>query len=279
MLLSCRKNVEVKLPDYKERLVVEANIETGKSAVALLSWSVPFFGNFDYTTPEKAFVKGALVTVSDGTLVDTLTEIDPTTGYIYLGTSKVIGQVGKTYTLKVRYNAKEYSVQSTILNPVALDSLYFKWELDSLGFIWQHFKEPAGLGDQYRWMAKRLNVKYQDLFFASPLFSVFDDKFVDGKTFDFSYDRGPQPDKIQQWRDESNRAYFSLGDTVAVRFNHIGKAEYDFFYTYYQNKTSNSNPFSAPTNIKSMFGQSQDVFGAFIAYSSTFDTLVIKPKP
>jgi len=68
-------------------------------------------------------------------------------------------------------------------------------------------------------------------------------------------------------------------NNVAVRFNHIGKAEYDFFYTYYQNKASNSNPFSAPTNIKSMFGQNEEVFGAFIAYSSTFDTLVIKPKP
>ena len=279
ILLSCRKNIDVKLPEYTERLVVEANIETGKSAVVLLSRSVPFFGDFDYSTPEKAFVKGAVVTVSDGTLIDTLTELDPTSGYIYLGTPKVIGQVGKTYTLKVRYNAKEFSVQSTILNPIKLDSLYFKWEADSMGFIWQHFKEPPGLGNQYRWMSKRLNVKYKDFFFAGPLFSVFDDKFVDGKAFDFSYDRGPQPDKIQQWREESNRNYYRVGDTVAVRFNHIGKAEYDFFYTYYQNKASNSNPFSAPTNIKSMFGQNEEVFGAFIAYSSTFDTLVIKPKP
>jgi hypothetical protein len=278
-LFSCRKDVKVKLPEYKERLVVEANIETGKSAVVLLSWSVPFFGDFDFSAPEKAFVKGAFVTVSDGTLTDTLSELDPNTGYIYLGTPKVVGQVGKTYTLRIVYNSAEYSIQSTILQPIALDSLYFKWEQDSLGFIWQHFQEPAGLGNQYRWAAKRLNPKYQDFFFASPLFSVFDDKFIDGKAFDFSYDRGPQPDKIQAWRDEPNRAFFRVGDTVAVKFSHIGKAEYDFFYTYYQNKTSNSNPFSAPSNIKSMFGNRDDVFGAFVAYSPTFDTLAIKAKP
>jgi len=278
LLFACRKDVNVKLPDYKEKLVVEGSIETGKNPVVLLSVSVPYFGTFDFSTPEKAFVKGAFVTVSDGTIIDTLSELDPTTGYIYLGT-KITGQVGKTYTLKVRYNAKEYSVQSTILPPVPLDSLYFRWEQDSLGFIWQHFKEPAGLGNNYRWFSKRLNAKYKDNFFAAPLFSVFDDKFVDGKAFDFSYDRGPQPDKIQEWRDDPRRIWYRVGDTVAVKFTHIGKKEYDFWYTYYQNKASNSNPFSAPTNVKSMFGQNEDVFGAFVAYSTNFDTLAVKPKP
>lgn len=278
LLFACRKDVNVKLPDYKEKLVVEGSIETGKNPVVLLSVSVPYFGTFDFSTPEKAFVKGAFVTVSDGTMIDTLSELDPTTGYFYLGT-KITGQVGKTYTLKVRYKSKEYSVQSTLLAPVPLDSLYFRWEEDSLGFIWQHFKEPVGLGNNYRWFSKRLNTKYKDNFFAAPLFSVFDDKFVDGKAFDFSYDRGPQPDKIQEWRDDPKRNWYRVGDTVAVKFTHIGKTEYDFWYTYYQNKASNSNPFSAPTNVKSMFGQQEDVFGAFVAYSTTFDTLVVKSKP
>lgn len=278
LLMSCRKDVTLKLPEYKQKLVVEGSIETGSPGYVLLSYSVPFFGNFDFTSPEKAFVKGAFVTISDGILVDTLTELDPNVGYIYLG-SKVIGQEGRTYTMKIRVNGKEYSVASTILPQVKLDSLYFKWEQDSLGYIWQHLNEPAGLGNNYRWFAKRLNTKYNDQLYAAPLFSVFDDKFVDGKPFDFSYDRGPQPNNIQAWRDDPNRAYFRVGDTVSVKFCQIGKAEYDFWYTYYQNKASNSNPFSAPTNIKSMFTNQEDVFGAFVAYSPSFDTLVIKKKP
>jgi len=275
---SCRKDVTVKLPEFKQKLVVEGSIDVGLVPVVLLSTSVPYFGNFDYKTPEKAFVKGAFVTVTDGVTIDTLKEIDPTTGYVYLG-SKIFGEVGKTYTLKVQYLGKEYTVQSTVLKKIELDSLYFKWEEDSLGFIWQHFKEPAGLGNNYRWFSKRLNVKYEDKFFAAPLFSVFDDKFVDGKPFDFSYDRGPQPDNIQAWRDDPNREYYRVGDTVAIKFTHIGKTEYDFWYTYYQNKASNSNPFSAPTNVKSMFLNQEDVFGAFVAYSTSYDTLIIKPKP
>lgn len=278
VFMSCRKDVSVKLPEYKQKLVIEASIETGENPVVLLSTSVPFFGTFDLASPQDAFVKGAFVTVTDGITTDTLKELIPGLGYLYRGT-KIFGEQNKSYTLRVKYDEVDCSLSSTILNPVKLDSLYFKWEQDSLGFIWQRLNEPAGLGNNYRWFAKRLNVKYQDNFFAAPLFSAFDDKFVDGKGFDFSYDRGPQPDKIQQWRDEPNRSYFRVGDTVAVKFTHIGRNEYLFWDTYYQNKASNSNPFSAPVNIRNMYVGREDVFGSFTAYSPFFDTLVIKPKP
>jgi hypothetical protein len=273
-LFSCRKDIKPKLPDYQERLVVEASIETGGPGIVLLSWSVPFFGGFDFSTPEKAFVKGAFVTISDGIAVDTLKELDPNTGYAYVG-FKIVGQQGKTYNLNVTVNGKTYSTQSTILNPPTLDTLYFKGEQDTLGFIWQRFSEPAGVGDSYRWFAKRL---HRDQFYAAPFNSVFDDKFIDGKTFDFAYDRGPQPNQIQQYRDDPEQGYYKRGDTVVVKFCRIGRAEYDFWFTYYENKASNDNPFSAPVNIKSMFGNNRDVFGSFTAYAPLFDTIIIPKK-
>lgn len=276
--ISCRKDVNVKLPEYKSKLIIESWIEPGQPAQALISTSAPYFGDFDFSNPTVIFVKGAFVTVTDGSITDTLKEVLPGQGFYYSG-DNLVGQIGKTYTITVRHSGKEYSAQTSLRNPVKLDSLFFKWEKDSLGFIWQHFKEPAGLGNYYRWQSKRLNVKYGDQFFAGPLFSVFDDKFIDGKEFDFSYDRGPQPYDVQKWRDDPNRNYYRVGDTVAVKFSHIGKAEYDFWNTYYQNKASNSNPFSAPVNIKSMFGNNQEVIGCFVGYSFTLDTIIIKPKP
>jgi len=276
--ISCRKDVNVKLPEYKSKLVIESWIEPGQPAQALISTSAPYFGDFDFSNPTVIFVKGAFVTVTDGSITDTLKEVLPGQGFYYSG-DNLVGQIGKTYTISVRHAGKEYSAQTSLRNPVKLDSLFFKWEKDSLGFIWQLFKEPAGLGNYYRWQSKRLNVKYGDQFFAGPLFSVFEDKFIDGKEFDFSYDRGPQPFDVQKWRDDPNRNYYRVGDTVAVKFSHIGKAEYDFWNTYYQNKASNSNPFSAPVNIKSMFGNNQEVIGCFVGYSFTLDTIIIKPKP
>jgi len=270
----CRKDIKPILPEYKQKVVVEASIETGGPGIVLLSYSVPYFGTFDFTTPEKAFIKGAFVTISDGTTVDTLKELDPTKGYIYLG-FKLLGQQGKTYHLTVTVDGKTFSTSSTILQPAKLDSLYFKGEVDSLGFIWQKFSEPPGVGDCYRWFAKRLT---KDQFYGAPLYSVFEDKFIDGKTFDFAYDRGPQPNQIQEYRDDPEQGYFKRNDTVVVKFCKTGRAEYDFWYTYYQNKSSNSNPFSAPTNVKSMFGNNQDVFGSFVAYAPFYDTIIIPKK-
>lgn len=269
---ACRKEIKVKLPEYEQKLVVEASIETDGYATVLLSYSVPFFENYDFTNPIQAFVKGAKVVVSDGVVYDTLVELDPGAGYIYVGT-KLKGQTGKTYYLSIYDNGKTYSADTYIGSPVALDSIYFKGEKDSLGFMWAHLTEPAGPGNHYRWFAKRYP---KDLFFAAPFASVFDDKFVDGKDFHFAFERGAQPNAIQENKDDPERGFYKRGDTVVVKFCTIGKKEFDFWNSYYLNKSSNGNPFSAPTNIKS-FINGDPALGGFFGYSSSFDTLVI-PK-
>src|SRR5690606_16696420 len=241
---SCRKDVTVELPNYQQKIVIDGSIETGSPAMVFLSYSVPYFGDFDYTSPQSAFIKGAFVIVSDGTTIDTLKEPDTKNGYLYLG-SKVIGQVGKTYVIKVTIGDESFSTSSTILNPVPLDSLYFdpRNEVDvkdSLGFIGQKLKEPKGSGDCYRWLSKRLG---RDVFFAAPFNSVFDDKFIDGQTFEFTYDRGRQPDPFIDNSGDPERGFYKRGDTVVVKFCKIGRREYDFWITYYQNKVSNGNPF------------------------------------
>ena len=272
---ACRKDVTPKLPKYQQKIVIDASIETGSPAIAFLSLSVPYFNTFDFTTPENAFVKGATVVVSDGSVSDTLKEIDPKNGFLYVG-FKLVGKQGKTYTIRVSYGGKTFETSTSILNPPKIDSLYFKTvERDSLGFMWQKFSEPVGSGDAYRWFAKRLG---RDNFYAAPFNSVFNDKFVDGKTFEFGYDRGPQPNQLQQNREDPERGFYKRGDTVVVKFCKIGSREYSFWETYYQNKASNGNPFSAPTNIKNMFEKYEDAFGAFVGYSPVFDTLVIPRK-
>ncbi len=273
LFTGCRKTIKLKLPEYKQKLVIEASITTGEAAIVFLSYSVPVFGNFDFTHPENSFVKGAFVTVSDGTAIDTLKEFDPNAGYFYYGT-KVIAQQGKTYRLTVNLNGKTYEADTYIEPPVKLDSIFFKGERDSLGFIWAHISEPAGLGNNYRWFAKRLNKN--DASFAAPFNSVFDDKFVDGKPFEFAFERGPQPNEIQSDKDDPEQGYYKRGDTVVVKFATIDRPSYNFWLSYYLNKSSNGNPFSAPSNIVNTL-KGDDVLGGFFGYSPSYDTLVI-PK-
>lgn len=272
--VSCRKEIKIKLPEYKTKLVVEASIETGQPAQVLLSTSAPYFGNVDLSDPTQFFVKGAFVTVSDGMQTDTLTELMPGTGYVYIGT-KVFGQVGKSYALTIRVDDKTYTGSTSILNPVPLDSLFFKWEQDTLGYCWAHLTEPAGQGNYYRWFAKRYPT---DQFFAAPFSSAFDDKFVDGKSFDFGYERPAQPNQQTANAEDDERGWYKVGDTIVVKFCAIGQNEYEFWRSYYSNKSSNGNPFAAPSNIKSTIVGS-DVLGSFCGYGTSFDTLVVKPKP
>ncbi len=274
IMVSCRKEIKIKLPEYKTKLVVEASIETGQPAQVLLSTSAPYFGNVDFSDPTQFFVKGAFVTVSDGVQTDTLTELVPGTGYVYVGT-KVFGQLGKSYALTIRVDDKIYTGSTSILNPVPLDSLFFKWERDTLGYCWGHLTEPAGQGNYYRWFAKRYPT---DEFFAAPFSSAFDDKFVDGKSFDFAYERPAQPNQQTANADDEERGWYKVGDTIVVKFCSIGQSEYEFWRSYYSNKSSNGNPFSAPSNIKSTINGS-DVLGSFCGYATSFDTLVVKPKP
>lgn len=274
LLNACRKDVVLDLPDYEQKVVVEGSIETGGSALVFLSYSVPYFSEFDYTKPQTAFIKGAKVEISDGVTTETLTEIDPSTGYLYAGFT-LRGVEGRTYKLRVTVDGKTFETSSTILKPAKIDSSYFfkDKDRDSLGYIGQRFTEPEGSGDAYRWFAKRLG---RDLFYAAPFNSVFDDKFIDGKSFEFYYDRGPQPNQVQQFRNDPERGFYKLGDTVVVKLCKIGRRENEFWLTYYQNKASNSNPFSAPSNIKSMFDNQYQCFGAFVAYSPSYDTVVLK---
>jgi hypothetical protein len=272
LMLSCRKDVTLDMPGYRQKVVIEGSIETGGTALVFLSYSIPYFGNFDYNTPANAFIRGALVTVSDGHTTDTLREIDPSVGYVYAG-FRLRGEQGRVYTLRVEVDQQVFETSSQILSPHRLDSLYFiEVRGDSLGFIGQRLREPPGGGDCYRWMARRLG---RDLFYAAPFNSVFDDKFIDGQPFVFSYNRGIQPDPFLQGGDDPERGYYKRGDTVLVKFCRIGRREYEFWSTYYQNKTSNGNPFSSPANVKSMFGSSENCLGAFVAYAPAIDTLII----
>ena len=273
LVTACRKEIQVNLPEYTQKLVVEASIETGQPAQVLLSFTAPYFGNADLSNPSQFFVKGAFVTVSDGTVIDTLKELLIANFPIYIGT-KVFGQVGKNYQLTLLINDKTYTANTSIHQPIALDSLFFKWEQDTLGFCWGHLTDPAGLGNCYRWFAKR---KTKDAFFVAPFASAFEDKFVDGKSFDFAYERPAQPNEQQANDADLSKGYYRVGDTIVVKFCTIGYNEYRFWRSYYANKASNGNPFSAPANLQNTI-VGGDAIGSFVGYSPSFETLVVKKK-
>jgi hypothetical protein len=62
-------------------------------------------------------------------------------------TSAHVGVIGTTYRLDISAEGKTLSAQSTIPNPVQLDSVWFKLALqssgdDSLGYAWARITDP-----------------------------------------------------------------------------------------------------------------------------------------
>src|ERR1051325_2057458 len=195
---SCEKEITVDLPQPKQKIVVEGHVETGQKPYVILTDNQGYFDPVDSFTVYNSIIQTGFVTISDGFTTDTLTL---TVDFNYLPplvykAHNMVGVVGRTYHLTVVAHGKTLTATTTIPQPVPLDSLWFKLYStanDSLGFVWARMTEPAGFGNAYRWMAKRL---HKDATFIPQIGSELDDKFIDGQTFDFAFNRGEAPNEI-----------------------------------------------------------------------------------
>jgi len=274
----CEKEITVELPDSEKKVVVEGVIEQGKHPYVLLTRSSPYFAPIaDFT--DNLFVTDAIVIVSDGIITDTMQgalnmEVyKPYPAFAY--TSDIItGETGRTYYLTVIADGKTLTSSTTIPVPVPLDSLWFKEDLgasdDSLGFIWAHLTDPDTIGNAYRWYSQILGRQSRLLPNDG---SVFNDKFINGQSFDFAYD--PSTDPLEP--EDPNGLplwYFGVGDTVIVKFCTINYDTYTFLNSLENIRFSNGNPFAAPasvfTNIRG------GGLGGWCGYGATYDTIVMK---
>lgn len=271
LLCSCEKNITVDIPHAESKIVVEGFISSGSKPFVYLSKSASFFDPLDSASLLKYVVRGALVVVSDGSTSDTLREALPGFGYYYTA-DNMIGQDGKTYSLFVVAEGETLTAVTQIPIPIPLDSVWFKLQgnLDSLGFAWAHLTDPDTLGNAYRWFAKRIN---KDDDFLAPIGSVFEDKFFNGKSFDFAYNRGqpPNSDNPEDLGDE--RGYFKIGDTIAIKFCAIDREHFEFWRSVETQEANNGNPFASSAPIDGNINGGLGIWGG---YGLSFDTIYAK---
>ena len=293
-LNSCSKEVKIDIPGFDEQIVIDGSIETGTPAIIFLSNSKDIYAPTDINSYLSGFISGATVTVSNGTITDTLTEIctdNLPAGFesiaaaffglpieqlvnlhlcAYVST-EIVGEVGKTYSLKVLYNNKTYTSSTKIENPTALDNLFWREQanLPGYGFSWAKITDSPIMGDAYRWEVKNLG----DLFYSKPFQPFTDDRFYNGKTFEFSVEN-PMSFKDQTIENQY-KGYYKLGDTIVVKFSKLGKKEYQFFEKKYNQIYSGGNPFATPTNIPTNI--EGGALGIWAGFSPWYDTLICVP--
>ena len=293
-LNSCSKEVKIDIPGFDEQIVIDGSIETGTPAIIFLSNSKDIYAPTDINSYLSGFISGATVTVSNGTITDTLTEIctdNLPAGFesiaaaffglpieqlvnlhlcAYVSTG-IVGEVGKTYSLKVLYNNKTYTSSTKIENPTALDNLFWREQanLPGYGFSWAKITDSPVMGDAYRWEVKNLS----DLFYSKPFQPFTDDRFYNGLTFEFSVEN-PMSFRDSTIEDQY-RGYYKLGDTIVVKFSKLGKKEYQFFEKKYNQIYSGGNPFATPTNIPTNI--EGGALGIWAGFSPWYDTLICVP--
>jgi len=293
-LNSCSKEVKIDIPGFDEQIVIDGSIETGRPAIIFLSNSKDIYAPTDINSYLSGFISGATVIVSNGTITDTLTEICTdnlpagldSVAAVYFGvpieqlvdlhlcayvSTGIVGEVGKTYTLKVIHNNKTYTSSTKIENPTVLDNLFWKEQanLPGYGFSWAKITDSPIMGDAYRWEVKNIS----DGSFSKPFQPFTDDRFYNGLTFEFSVEN-PMSFRDSTIEDQY-KGYYKLGDTIVVKFSKLGKKEYQFFEKKYNQIYSGGNPFATPTNIPTNI--EGGALGVWAGFSPWYDTLICVP--
>ena len=301
LCLSCTKEVDIAIPGYEEQIVVDGSIKTGQPAIVLLSTTANIYSPTNLEAYLSGFISGATVVVSDGSITDTLVEIctdnlPPGTEELaaaffglpveelinlnlcgYFSTS-IVGEVGKTYSLSVNVNDEIYTSVTSILQPTALDTLYWKPEpsLVDHGWSWATLSDPLGSFDAYLWEVQRLNTMpdgTKDPIVYKPFGPYFDDSFFDGLTFEFAYEN--PINFFDEDVDLDYRGYYSQGDTILITLSKIGQAEFEFFEKKYNQMYTAGNPFATPTNIPSNI--EGGALGIWAGFSPSVDTMFCQP--
>ena len=301
-LSGCTTPVDVDLPEVPVQGVMEASIRLGEPPLVFLTTTQGYFDAVDASALADLFVEDAevvmtvdgdevpLLKVCSGELppeslaeaamflgvpASTLEEVNLCV-YTGLGLPSTYGTVGTEYGLVATWDEDGLPIElksaTQMPSMPQLDSIWFEIPEtstnDSLGLIWTAFTDPEGFGDAYRWASKREG-KDPDFFY--PLNSVFDDAFVDGRSFPFVSFRSPQPG-VEEVPGE--QGFWKTGDTVVVRLEGIDFDAFQVLRDFETSVANQGNPFALPTSASTNV---EGCLGWFVAYAGVTDTTVCVP--
>jgi hypothetical protein len=295
--IACEKEFSPDLSNDSNDIVVEGYIEAGRDAspaYVILTKSIPFFR--EWKNGGTLFEKEAEVWVSNGKdsvrlqsfcwkdltpefkkqaaqtfgfNTDSISQDFDFCIYIDLA-QKIKGEVGKTYSLRVKTkDGKTLSATTSIPRTVPIDSALFIKppginENDSMAQMRAFVKDPKG-PDFYRYFTSVNGSNYE-----SGGTSVSDDAFFDGINTKFNLFKSERRDS------DTEPALWGLwkrGDTISIKFCTIDKAHFEFWNTLEYNANS-GGPFSSYSRVKHNITGGLGIWGG---YNATYlDTIVPK---
>jgi len=256
-LSGCQQVVSIDLNTANPRVVIEGNIKDQPGPYSVfLSMTGSYF---DTTLATPPISHAQVVIMDDLENCDTLKEVIKGT----YQSSTLIGVSGRTYTLSVKIDGKEYMATSSMPAKVFIDSLY---ALPRQGFggesgydIYVTFKDPPELGNYYRINARTSAVIPADS--------------IDGRRYRLFTDKLTNENEMTE-RIRAGRNV-TVGDTITIELCSIDKATYDYFHTLSDILSSDRSPTSlSPANPNSNI--SGDALGYFSAYTTDSKQIVLR---
>ena len=238
LLLSCSGDY---LPEQNDELVVEGWIEDNGFPVVILTKNINISNKYQsLDSLSSCIVRWAKVTVSDGEKSVVLTGRymkGYTPPYIYT-TSHFRGEAGKTYLLTVEYGDFHATATTTIPKTQKIDELSVERcaQSDTLYQISLRYNDDEAEQNYYQ-IFTRVGGRDVRQYLAAYLGTI-DNRVVKPKT------------KIPVYRGRDINTldytpYYTINDTVAVKFAHIDRTSYNFWYDYTRNLTTAGNMFFA----------------------------------
>ena len=269
MLTSCDED---HLAVTQPQLVVEGWIEDGGYPVVIVTSSIPISEEYmPAETLSDYIVRWATVTVYCGEDSAVLTgkyDKGYFPPYIYT-TSRMKGEQGKNYSLKVEY--KDMVATATTTIPPRPDVMRFRLEKcedsDTMYQVKAVFTDNKEEKNYYQLFSKVGAENKQYL--ASYLGSIDDD--VLGDTTEVAVYRGHEVLSTMEYT-----PYFRPNDTISVKLSQIDEASFYFWDDYIKILSLSSNPFMAPQ--RSIRYNIVNGFGYWCGMNSVKDYFVIPCK-
>ena len=250
VLTSCNNDDISKQISVESKIVVEGSIEEGDVAKVVLSRSVPIGVAVDSSTILNYVIRSAKITVSDGENEEVLRlkrDNDRIPPFVYFG-SEIIGEAGKTYTLKIEYLNKRISGTTTIPQSVPILSAdYIKNKpADKYGYVFIKFKDPVNEKNFYQ--VETLLDKHDSIYIPALYGNLNDDNFI-APEVSFQIFRG----KSFSFEDHSDyKPNFEDGDLIYVKLRTMNKEGFEFWNSWQNEIINGQSPiFPNTTSLKS----------------------------
>ena len=242
--------IHVDLNSAAPLTVIEGRVEEGRSCTVFITKTTDFFN------PQLPVgVQGATVVLSDD--AGHSESLSPFASGIYQSVG-MVGVSGRTYTLTVVTEGKQFTASSKLTEPVQLDSVYFLPQNPlnlARGYIaYSRFTDPSVTGNYYYFTLSNDTTRID-----ARRYITFSDRLNNGEAITF--------------RTGGHR--FQPGETVIVRMYSIDKGVYDYLNTLERTVSTGGGGAqqASPGNPVSNF--TSGALGYFGAYSYTERTAVV----